>query len=224
MIKNIHFVWYDGKDNNVDKIPNKYIGYVNTWKTNNPDFNIKIWFNKDIHSLLSNYPEYELFFGQMKNVICKCDFIRFLIVMIHGGVYIDLDFRCLKPISSLIENKKYLFFPEPTINLSNCKENGVAGLLFNGFFAAEKDDKFINGWLHTMMKNYRAPKSAWDVIKITGPGAFYEYYIKSVDKPLISDFNLIFTRSKFLKPINDGTTSYASTMWSDGTSWTSDFT
>jgi mannosyltransferase OCH1-like enzyme len=223
MIKNIHFVWYDKSNDDVDAIPSKYIPYVESWMTKNPDFNIKIWFNKDIYSLLSNFPRYNSFFNKIKSPICRCDFIRFLIVLVYGGVYIDLDFRCLNPITPMVENKSYLFFFEPDVNMSNCVKHGISRLLFNGFFAAEKNDVFVLGWIETMVEKYKNPKSAWDVIKITGPGAFYNYYVASDNKPRISDYNLIFTRSKFAKPINDGTKSYATTLWTDGTSWTSEF-
>src|SRR5690348_10294229 len=99
--KNIHFVWVD-KDPNNKKFPERYSGHFETWVKNNPDFQIKVWYNSDIKQLLETSCPKNLmeFYNKIPKIISKCDLIRFIIVYLFGGIYSDLDFYCTRNMSS----------------------------------------------------------------------------------------------------------------------------
>lgn len=79
----------------------------NTWAQYNPDWKLNLWddeqisqlelFNKDAFDSCFNYSE-------------KSDILRFEILYKFGGLYIDTDFECLKPISNLLKNKDFAIF------------------------------------------------------------------------------------------------------------------
>lgn len=217
--KNINFVWIDKNNSKSRKIPDKNNMYLNTWKVNNPDFNIKIWFNDDIYKLLNEVdPKYLSFYDNIKTTICKCDFIRMIIVYFVGGIYSDLDFFCLRSLNGLIQNKPYLFFQEvPEHHFDGIKR------LCNGFFASAKNNPFILGWIEYIMSNWEEPKNADDIMAMTGPVGFQKYYetnpIVVLDNPCfvmpLSDQNKI---SKICKD----ETPYTLTVWKDGSGWTAE--
>src|SRR5437870_12637372 len=90
-------------------------------------------------------PEFYPIFLSMEPCICKCDFARFCVIYIFGGIYSDVDFYCSKNLDSLLENKHHIFTFEP-------EEHGK-NYLYNGFFAAKPKNVFIYGWLKTMQSN-----------------------------------------------------------------------
>ena len=93
-------MWLD-KSPNVSNIPTKYVPYVDTWKRMNKDWKIKIWYTEDIIELLNNnFSDREKeFWYNLEPHICKCDFARYLVILAHGGLYVDLDFICRKNIT-----------------------------------------------------------------------------------------------------------------------------
>jgi mannosyltransferase OCH1-like enzyme/predicted GH43/DUF377 family glycosyl hydrolase len=170
--KIIHFMWLDN-DKNYNTIPSKYDKYINTFIKHNPDFEIKYWFNNNTEQFLKDNfdKDMNLFFHNLEKVINKCDFARFAVMYIYGGIYSDLDFVCRKNLSTLIEDNDRVFTKE----VPEHEHNNILQLC-NGFFASHKQDPFIMGWMQYMMKTYNKDK---DVLKNTGPIAFYKYYSQS---------------------------------------------
>ena len=215
--KNINFIWIDKKNKNCSKIPSKNNIFLQTWKIYNPSYNIKIWYEKDIDNLLSNIDKkYSTFFYNIKKTICKCDFIRYLIIYLFGGIYCDLDFYCVQPFDSLIKDKSYLIFEETPEH----EKKAGNKLLFNGIFASYKNNPFLLGWIDYIIKNFKEPIKPADVMHITGTSGFYKYYEKNPIKlsntcdviPIIDNNTISSICDKNKKP-------YAVTLWKDGTSW-----
>ena len=89
MIPNIiHFIWIDKDTLHTYKIPDKYQKCLKTWKENAPNLHIKIWFYNDILQFIKkNFNNNILqFFINMEKIISKCDYARFLIIYIYGGI------------------------------------------------------------------------------------------------------------------------------------------
>lgn len=215
--KNINFIWIDKNDKNCSKIPTKNNIFLQTWKIYNPTYNIKIWYEKDIDKLLSNVDKkYSTFFYNIKTTICKCDFMRFFIIYLFGGIYSDLDFYCLQSFDSLIKDKSYLIFEEPPEHEKQSNNK----LLFNGIFASYKNNPFLLGWIDSIIKNWKEPIKSVDVMNTTGPIGFYKYYEKNPIilsntcdvMPIINNNTVSSICDKNKKP-------YAVTLWKDGTSW-----
>lgn len=215
--KTINFMWLDKSRNNSDLItfPDKYKRNIDTYKKYNPDYVIKIWNFKEIDRIIKKYlPEFYQLFITLTPWISKCDFARFCVVYIYGGIYSDLDFYCSKHLDSLLYGKDHVLAFEP-------KEHGV-NFLYNGFFAAAPKSKFIYGWLQTMQVNAKLE----EVMIKSGPIGLGSYYnMETTIKPQLTETHkIILYNDKHniiddigdLDNINDN---YVYTVWKEGTGW-----
>jgi hypothetical protein len=85
--KKIHQIWLGGT------IPDKYKRLADTWQQFNPDWEYKLWTDKDVANM--DIPNRKLF-DSMTNYGPKSDLLRYHIMNEYGGVYADTDFECLR--------------------------------------------------------------------------------------------------------------------------------
>lgn len=214
----IHFIWISKDDHYIDNdIPAKYNKYIKTWQDNNPEFQFMFWSGKKIFDLIHNFlPEFLSFYTSLSETIKKCDFARFCVVYLMGGVYSDLDFFCRKNIAPLLECESFGIF-EPDEHLRDVKGN----LLCNGFFAGCPFNEFFYGWLNEMSQN-----SNYLVLLSTGPIGFFNFFQKS-------DLSFMIGNTCFVMPVIDtGETSkqcsntfnnFTASIWKDGSGWGSGY-
>ncbi len=207
--KIIHFMWLDKENKSI--FPQKYEKNIETFKQFNRKYDIKIWYIKEVTTLIkNNLPEFYDIFMTITPWISKCDFARFCIIYILGGVYSDCDFYCMKPLDNLICNHNQVFINEPH----------ATHHIFNGFFASIPKTKFIYGWLQTMSKHIKYK----NVMDKTGPLAFGRYYQSSNYKPkLIENYKILpykyqsnLLNNQYLDDI------YVYTLWHEGCGWEND--
>jgi mannosyltransferase OCH1-like enzyme len=99
--KIIHQIWFQG-----DIIPEHYPNYRHTWKELNPSYKFILWNNKMIDVLLNKYPQYRNKYESLPLMIQKIDYAKYIILYHYGGIYIDVDCECLKPIDDLLKDKE----------------------------------------------------------------------------------------------------------------------
>ena len=97
--RTIHRIWVGGW------LPKELEGYGQTWKELHPEWTFPLWTEESLTWLQNS----ELFANAAKiapNNIgqFRADVARYEILYRFGGVYIDCDFECRKPIDELIEN------------------------------------------------------------------------------------------------------------------------
>jgi inositol phosphorylceramide mannosyltransferase catalytic subunit len=90
--KKIHQIWLGGN------LPLKYKKYTESWKRFNPDWEYKLWIDKDVNDV--EIPNRTLF-ESINNLGQKSDFLRYHILNQFGGIYADTDFECLRSFNSL---------------------------------------------------------------------------------------------------------------------------
>lgn len=99
--KNLFQTYYcDYKD-----LPSYVKNCTETWQQNNPDFNYIYMSEIECHRWLSeNYdPAYAKAYELLKHKAMKGDLWRYSIVNKLGGIYMDIDTVCRKPISEVID-------------------------------------------------------------------------------------------------------------------------
>lgn len=210
----IHNMWIS-KDlpyENVS-VPKTYIKNLKTLYENNKNFEFMYWSGEDVlHLINDNFPEYLDFYKKLEPTICKCDFARFVVIAVYGGIYIDLDFYCKKNLSELLTGESYFVY-EP-----NDKHGTNVRHLFNGIFASYKNNPFIIGWIKQMEKN----KDIQTVMKKTGPIALYNYYKKNKNKVLFGDscdVLSIIDNNEISKQCKGKYNNYTTTLWYEGSGW-----
>ena len=100
--KIIHQVW-DSPENR--DIPLFLQVLMNTWKVYNPDWKYHLWNRKEMDRLVKE--EFPYFCDTYYNFpydIQRWDAIRYMILYKYGGLYVDLDIECLKPIDPILKN------------------------------------------------------------------------------------------------------------------------
>jgi hypothetical protein len=104
--KTIHQIWI----NKNNEIPLSYEKkWRDSWKKKMPNWNFKIWYKDDVEKLFKE--KYPVSYKKYKSYhipVCRADIARLAILHSEGGLYVDLDFECLKPIDEWIENKNAL--------------------------------------------------------------------------------------------------------------------
>ncbi|KAL7673098.1 hypothetical protein ACOME3_007970 [Neoechinorhynchus agilis] len=89
ILSQIHMIWLDGN------IPEKYIKYIEECKSLNPTYNLSMWNNEDIYELMRNeYAQFIDLYNQLESVE-KTDLARLMILHSKGGIYMDIDHKCL---------------------------------------------------------------------------------------------------------------------------------
>jgi hypothetical protein len=73
--------------------------YANTWIQNNPEYDYRFYDDDDIIEFLKkDFPDYLEAYNKIKYGASKADLWRYLIIYKYGGVYSDLDCRCINPL------------------------------------------------------------------------------------------------------------------------------
>lgn len=85
--KKIHQIWLGSE------FPEKNRLLQQSWIKHHPDWQYKLWTDKDIESFnLTNKDLYD----KTKNFGEKSDILRYEILYRYGGLYVDCDFECIK--------------------------------------------------------------------------------------------------------------------------------
>lgn len=112
--KKIHQIWLGEKS-----IPRICKKWMNTWKDLNPQWEYKLWDEKNIKEL--NVEDLNVY-SKKFNPGYRSDILRYVILKKFGGMYVDTDFECLKPLPSSILQYKFIagmmFGNDPSIGNS----------------------------------------------------------------------------------------------------------
>jgi hypothetical protein len=79
-------------------MPDEFVFYGKTWEEKNPFWEMKLWMDKNLPKLI-NEKSMEL----CNNYSELSDLIRYEILFKYGGIYLDCDFECFKPIDELVK-------------------------------------------------------------------------------------------------------------------------
>jgi len=92
--KIIHPIWIGD-----DPLPEAAMEMIEKWRYYHPDWEMRLW-TKDNLPLLHN----QTLYYSSRNTGHRADVLRYQLLYQFGGVYVDMDMDCQKPIDGLIEN------------------------------------------------------------------------------------------------------------------------
>jgi len=91
----LHLIWFQGWH----QLPQQYQQSVDNWHQLHPDWDIQLWDQYSIESLLGEWREV---YSMCYHMISRCDVGRLAILDKLGGVYADVDTDCFQPLDNLL--------------------------------------------------------------------------------------------------------------------------
>lgn len=142
--KLIHQIWFQGKVN----APEYLIEHHNLWLQKHPNYRFIFWDQSSIENLINDIDTPDLIwikdtYFSFKLLIQKIDFAKYIILYVYGGIYLDLDIKCLKSLDNLLQSKdltnkniilssltydfgqRVIIFLSGHFNTSNLVNNGI---------------------------------------------------------------------------------------------------
>lgn len=152
MNNTIHQIWVGPKP--------APLGIIETWKVLNPHWNHALWDNTDFDDSIG----YELWeqMTYMEEIEQWCgvaDLMRLEILKDPGGLYLDADCRCIRPLNDEL--------PEQFLVYEN--ERAIPGMICNGIMRFNAGHPFIDACIAECKKLTRQDIRAKLPWEITGP-------------------------------------------------------
>jgi mannosyltransferase OCH1-like enzyme len=161
----IHQTWKN------ESIPPHLIPLTDSWKHFHPLWEYKLWtdeMNRDF--LKENFSEFLTVYDNYPYNIQRVDAVRYFILLKYGGVFVDLDFRCMKNVEPIIDSGNCFFGLECD---KHCKHNNKEKIICNAFMACAPNSDFMNEVCESLMENKIDELNnlpSWlQVLEITGP-------------------------------------------------------
>lgn len=169
--KIIHQTW---KDNN---LPESFRRLSSSWKVMLPDWEYHLWtddMNRDfVHT---HYPEFLDKYDTYPKNIQRADAIRYLLLHTFGGLYVDMDFECLKhEFVSLLENVNFMAGKEP---YAHARRFGREYIICNALMASVPSHPFLKCVIQRMMNHPQGwiVRHGRDILDSTGPFLLTDVY------------------------------------------------
>lgn len=157
--KKIHQIWLGSP------LPDKYKMYTKSWVKKHPDWEYKLWTDKDASSI---HIEKREIFDKATNQGMKSDILRYEILRQFGGLYVDTDFECLKPFDDLL----YLDF-FTGIGYDSLLQ------LYIGLIASVPHHIILDNTLSEIKSDYTGNKGSV-IMNTTGANIFTKAFVESV--------------------------------------------
>lgn len=184
----IHQIWLDRSTDENSHPPKKYLTpqYTLGIAEMNVDFEYRFW-NMRAAKELFRHPRlqrWKEFYYSLDDLIEQCDFLRYAILFIHGGVYIDCDITAVRPLKPLVQSVEELMLVP---NLTSCdvtrrhNRMTVPAAISNSVMGSAPNHHFWSELMNYIM--YRYDKTT-PVLYSTGPvaiGNFTQLMYYSID-------------------------------------------
>ncbi len=145
--KIIHQIWIGPKP-----MPELYKRYAATCKALNPDFEYRLWTNKDVDQILNISPQHKRLHKVYKdgNIYNgQKDVLEYMILYKYGGVFMDMDFDCKESLKPLHYQYNFYAGLEPPYR-------GRKAILSNALVASEKGNSIFLDILDLSESRYHA--------------------------------------------------------------------
>ena len=147
------------------------------------DYDYMLWTPSNVEDILKHYPQYRDFYNNLRFNIMRVDILRFLILHLYGGIYLDLDieicnnFKLFELVKSnfacsqrdlFYETKKRIF---KEIEILQMVKNHPMVFTWIDYVISQIKEK-------DAMNNYYEDKKMRYVLHTTGPYAFTRFVEK----------------------------------------------
>jgi len=157
-------------------LPEKMAQNVSQLKTDHPNFEIHVFDDENSVYFLRNYFDEDIVnaFLYLKPGAYKADLFRLCVLYIHGGIYIDIKYRCVNGFRfDYVLDKEYLALDLPCIYWKE-NTNGI----YNGFMVSKPRNPFLFECIQEIVQNVKEKYYGDSSLFPTGPGLLASIYFK----------------------------------------------
>lgn len=150
--KIIHQTWKE------KELPDNFKTWSEECKQLHQDWTYKLWTDEDNREFIRmEFPWFLHTYDNYDKHIKRVDAVRYFLLFKYGGVYMDMDFLCLKNITPLLEDGKAIFGYQ-------LKDKNEEGAIANAFMAAPPMHPLFENIIHSLKYNTEG-----NVLDCTGP-------------------------------------------------------
>lgn len=197
--KIIHQIW----DDRNKPLPSFLSLLAETWKEQYPAWQYEFWDGKRIEYFIVNYyPELANMYHSFKYDAQRWDAVRYLILNVFGGMYVDFDYESLLPIDDLIEGKTCCFSQEPSTHQKSVMKKKHDEFFSNSLILSIPSHPFLGKIIRQVFseKTFANNKSKFEcVLDTTGPWMLTNLY-ESLNEMEQKDIYLI--PAKYVTPFD----------------------
>lgn len=172
----IHQTWKSKEpDTEIDRLRQ-------SWISAHPDFKYSFYDDHDILQFIRKYFDERVSrtYRRITNGSLKADFFRYCVLYIHGGVYVDVDLMCLRPLTEGIID----FDLDDLITATDYQERDDQpknhmyrrDCIYQAFLCAQPFHPFIKYMINYMCFVMSNDLYKMDIFRIGGPEAFANGY------------------------------------------------
>lgn len=180
--KIMHQMWLDKHIEDSKSIPDKYLPMIETFNKLNPNVKREYWNTKMVKYLFTNEPKLakwkDFWLYKLAHHIERCDFARYAIMYIIGGIYMDLDVWTVSNFDKLLDTRQVGITWEPVEHWAQGFDDGPRRL-WNGFLCSIPGHWIWAEYMDFIVERYKD----LGPLKTTGPIAFCLYALKKEWKP-----------------------------------------
>ena len=158
----IHQTWRN------HEIPPSFLEMAHTWQKQHPGWEYCFWTDEMNRNFIKQH--FPIFLDQYDNYptnIQRVDAFRYFVLYKYGGIYIDMDFQCLKNITPLIENASCVLGKEPA---EHCAMHNKHVIISNALMASTAGHPFMKALCYELENDTHFTDHPNDrILETTGP-------------------------------------------------------
>lgn len=138
-----------------------------SWKKEFPDFEYKMWTDEDNLKLIeTDYPWFLETYKSYEKNIMRVDMIRYFILDKYGGIYADMDYKCIKNFLNELPQDKVAISESPF----------PTEYLQNALMCSPKKHPFWMKVINEGKRRWDKKENAHHVLYISGPELISKVY------------------------------------------------
>ncbi|MBP2550711.1 hypothetical protein J2858_003651 [Neorhizobium galegae] len=144
------------------------MGDPESWITHNPGWEYHFWTDEDLLAFFKKErPDLLDLYLSYGRPVQRADLARYCILQRFGGLYADVDTRCLASLEPLAGDPRVILCEEPARHWQPALVRGLDRLWFNGTMASPPGHPFWSGVID--LCRLMAERRHGDVLETTGP-------------------------------------------------------
>ena len=137
-------------------------------------------------------------YNAFDNGVKRADVARYCILQTYGGVYVDLDFECIKPLDDLLKNREFVIGTEPTFHAKHIRNYPY--WLCNAFIASVPGHRVFDYILEYIAIRVKDHDHTLNAVCVTVPDVIQNVFLQ---RNMLRDYDICVCKPHVLYPLID---------------------